>query len=271
MLALFLMLAIPLQQPAAAPARATERTAVALPMLRPLGPEMSGLGTVPSSPAFGEAEKRYREQATAWQAEVGAFARGEIQGELPPSPDLEWYPRFRALADAGDLRARVWCLQRVDGCGLAAEFVADYWRGEAYGLATALRAEPELAPALLGAAAGGMPIVGDAGLDAWLAYYGGLSLDETIRRSALARRAAHARMARTPEVAARAAALEDELIERWPDSPEAQRALGKRFSQTNLQIGMIAPEFTGKDVDGREIRLSSYRGKLVVLDFWGFW
>lgn len=32
-----------------------------------------------------------------------------------------------------------------------------------------------------------------------------------------------------------------------------------------------APEITGEDVDGTEFKLSDYRGKVVVLDFWGFW
>jgi cytochrome oxidase Cu insertion factor (SCO1/SenC/PrrC family) len=27
----------------------------------------------------------------------------------------------------------------------------------------------------------------------------------------------------------------------------------------------------GVDIDGKEFALSDYRGKVVVLDFWGFW
>jgi peroxiredoxin len=38
-----------------------------------------------------------------------------------------------------------------------------------------------------------------------------------------------------------------------------------------LSIGRRAPDFTTKDVDGVEFKLSDYRGKVVVLDFWGFW
>ena len=34
---------------------------------------------------------------------------------------------------------------------------------------------------------------------------------------------------------------------------------------------MQAPELVGTDVDGKEIRLSQYRGRVVVLDFWGLW
>jgi cytochrome c biogenesis protein CcmG, thiol:disulfide interchange protein DsbE len=33
----------------------------------------------------------------------------------------------------------------------------------------------------------------------------------------------------------------------------------------------IAPDFSRVDLDGREIRLSSYRGKVVLLNFWATW
>jgi hypothetical protein len=38
-----------------------------------------------------------------------------------------------------------------------------------------------------------------------------------------------------------------------------------------LAIGKPAPEIVGKDLDGKEMKLSGYRGKVVVLDFWGDW
>jgi hypothetical protein len=38
-----------------------------------------------------------------------------------------------------------------------------------------------------------------------------------------------------------------------------------------LGIGKPAPEIEGEDVDGVKFKLSDYRGKVVLLDFWGFW
>jgi len=43
------------------------------------------------------------------------------------------------------------------------------------------------------------------------------------------------------------------------------------FELRNLGIGKTAPEIEGEDVDGKKFKLSDYRGKVVVLDFWGDW
>jgi len=43
------------------------------------------------------------------------------------------------------------------------------------------------------------------------------------------------------------------------------------FEMHHLGIGQVAPEIVGKNVDGKETKLSDYRGKVVVIDFWGDW
>lgn len=35
--------------------------------------------------------------------------------------------------------------------------------------------------------------------------------------------------------------------------------------------GALAPDFTATDVAGKAFRLADCRGRIVVLDFWGFW
>lgn len=43
------------------------------------------------------------------------------------------------------------------------------------------------------------------------------------------------------------------------------------FELQHLQVGMVAPDVEGNDLDGIKFRLSDYRGKVVMLDFWGHW
>ncbi len=61
------------------------------------------------------------------------------------------------------------------------------------------------------------------------------------------------------------------LIEQYPEHDLASRAQGALFRADRLQVGMVVPDFTTEDVDGVELRFSDYRGKVVLLDFWGFW
>ena len=40
---------------------------------------------------------------------------------------------------------------------------------------------------------------------------------------------------------------------------------------SSLQIGKPVPDIVGTDIDGIEFKLSDYRGKVTVIDFWGDW
>jgi len=51
----------------------------------------------------------------------------------------------------------------------------------------------------------------------------------------------------------------------------ADRIAAPRFQQEHLQIGMQVPEIVGEDIDAVPFKLSDYRGKVVVIDFWGYW
>ncbi|HLN28288.1 MAG TPA: hypothetical protein VK395_11135 [Gemmataceae bacterium] len=48
-------------------------------------------------------------------------------------------------------------------------------------------------------------------------------------------------------------------------------AKGALFEMHHLSIGKPAPEIEGADVDNKKFKLSDYRGKVVLLDFWGNW
>ena len=48
-------------------------------------------------------------------------------------------------------------------------------------------------------------------------------------------------------------------------------AAGQAHDPADLEIGKLAPDIEGEDIDGVPFKLSDYRGKVVVLDFWGDW
>jgi hypothetical protein len=53
--------------------------------------------------------------------------------------------------------------------------------------------------------------------------------------------------------------------------PTASQADDALYLLENLSVGKAAPEIAGEDLDGKKFKLSDYRGKVVVLDFWGNW
>jgi thiol-disulfide isomerase/thioredoxin len=44
-----------------------------------------------------------------------------------------------------------------------------------------------------------------------------------------------------------------------------------KATRTAPEIGCWAPELEATDVDGTKIKLSNYRGKVVLIDFWATW
>src|SRR6516165_2831332 len=50
----------------------------------------------------------------------------------------------------------------------------------------------------------------------------------------------------------------------------AERAKAELFGLRNLSVGKTAPDIEGDDQDGKRFKLSDYRGKVVLLDFWSY-
>jgi len=53
--------------------------------------------------------------------------------------------------------------------------------------------------------------------------------------------------------------------------PLGKQATDKLYVVRNLSVGKMAPDVEGTDLDGKKIKLSSYRGKVVVVDIWATW
>jgi hypothetical protein len=54
----------------------------------------------------------------------------------------------------------------------------------------------------------------------------------------------------------------------WVPSVVAQ---AKDTENSGPAVGKPAPEIAGEDLDRKKFKLSDYRGKVVLLDFWGNW
>lgn len=59
--------------------------------------------------------------------------------------------------------------------------------------------------------------------------------------------------------------------DRYGDSLTLKPLAEKMSDRADLSPGNVAPEFAFKDINGNSHRLSDFRGKIVLLDFWGLW
>jgi len=57
----------------------------------------------------------------------------------------------------------------------------------------------------------------------------------------------------------------------YNETPLGELARGELFRLRNLSVGKVAPDLEGEDMDGRKLKLSDYRGKVVALVFWATW
>jgi len=66
---------------------------------------------------------------------------------------------------------------------------------------------------------------------------------------------------------------EEDTVARAPETPAPLDldAIEAAEEAESSVIGQAAPEIEGEDIDGVAFKLSDYRGKVVLLDFWGHW
>ena len=69
----------------------------------------------------------------------------------------------------------------------------------------------------------------------------------------------------------------DRVVEKYADVKASFRgtigdqAKNELFEMRFLSKGKAAPDIEGEDLDGKEFKLSDYKGKVVLIDFWGNW
>jgi peroxiredoxin len=57
----------------------------------------------------------------------------------------------------------------------------------------------------------------------------------------------------------------------FKDNPTVQKFIKQMDKVKPISIGHKAPEFTVNGIDGNPIKLSDYKGKYVMIDFWASW
>jgi peroxiredoxin len=63
----------------------------------------------------------------------------------------------------------------------------------------------------------------------------------------------------------------DDINGKFKDNPAVQRFVKQMMIAKPIAVGHKAPDFTIAGIDGNPVKLSDYKGKYVLLDFWASW
>jgi len=70
---------------------------------------------------------------------------------------------------------------------------------------------------------------------------------------------------------ARAEKLMAEIGEKYSNTVYGTAARASKATPEDSEVGKVAPTFVGETIDGFQFSIEDYRGKVVALDFYGFW
>lgn len=227
--------------------------------------------------AFEAAQQEYYKKLSALYApfrerEPSAEELVELERQVkelePLDPTKSFAPRYAALAAKAKgtvVAAKAWL--RVVSFGGSGEFTAEgaiatllaehLERAELAELASTL-AYTQLAPELVRSTLGTLRAK---------------SPHDTVKAAATLSLAVNSQR----EDVARAKELYRELVAKYAALDAGWGGtygeIGTRalFELERLQVGMVAPDFEASDENDVKFKVSDYRGKVVVLDFWGFW
>lgn len=211
--------------------------------------------------------------AASYQSAVnGLQQQGVAREQWPPHPNILYFSRFEELAYQDQPDALRWCLVSVGQVGLDLPAVLAK-KNEIY--ARLVVVHPDL-PWMSDAARWIQSDASVTSLDFERAdeLLRTLAANTTVRATRAAALGARSSMlaGRTdPASRAEDEKLLREIVREYSDLPIGAVAAGRLFRIENLAPGKTPPDVQAFDTEGRALRLSEYRGRVLVIEFWGFW
>ncbi len=210
--------------------------------------------------AYDKAQAQFKEDLS----NADKKARKAIRDKAPVK---DFWPRFEAMGQAGEGRALVWLADNIR----TNRDIKSKARGAALKpIYTALAADHVNADWFEGALESFARDGRQLGLDDTRALIGTMSekakSDDT--KAAVLYFGANSLQKEAPE---EAEAMMARILEEFDGTKFSMMARAASIKPEDSEVGKVAPSFMGKSIDGFEFGLEDYRGKVTVLDFYGFW
>ncbi len=197
-------------------------------------------------------EARYDQAQAVWKETFDATEREERKALRASHPAIMMWGEFEVLGATGEGRALLWMAEHTREKGLAKEDRGALKRDLYRRILTDHLEEP------------------------WARRIISMAVRdhrEVGREEVLAMLAGVRERAQEPTLGLLATLKTGELLasSREPEQKQEGEAILAAYQREHLSLGAEAIDFLGQTVDGHPFRLSDYRGKAVLIDFYGFW
>ena len=207
----------------------------------------------------------YEDAYTAWRKELKeADGLKERRAVREREPAKLFRPRFEELADAGSGRALVWLIENARKIEERKQIPA--FKEELYGRLFKAYLDAEWFDEVIAMYTRERRDVSPEAIEATMAS--ALERSEGYARAQLLLGLARYRLAGKCNSGLE---LYEQLIKEHPDSGAAKVAQVEYDRLTKFGVGATPPDFKGQTIDGAELSLYANRGKVTVIDFWGYW
>lgn len=219
---------------------------------------------------YDELLQAYEAAEAAWRQALrdaeDTKARKAVRANHPAP---EFAERFTAVVAAGDGRGLLWELGVVRYLGYTKSKERKAREQELLGALVEEHCGAEWFNQVLPEIAKRRRDLGPEKLESYLRRVGERSRHPEVQAEALFTLAQI--WGRDEETREKSFELLADIAERFAETEFGRQAQDELFRLQNLVEGALAPDFEATTFDGTAFRLSDHRGKVVVLDFFGFW
>jgi len=225
----------------------------------------------PSLESFEELDAEYQAALASWKDQyANAEGRTERKRLRKSRPAAVFAPRFEQLAASGDGQALLWQVANLHAAGIVGK-ARDVKRTACYEALFASHIQADWFGGALTQFWSDRNRFEAEQVSAWLEQVRTTSKSNDLIAQPRYYADHDNVFGKTASAQKIGFAAYESLIADFPDSEWAKKAKTDLFVKRDRVIGAMAFDFTGTTVDGETFKLSDHRGKVVLLDFWGFW
>lgn len=218
---------------------------------------------------FATLNAEFEAAVEKWKEAQGSASKEERRELRKHKPAAAFWERFAALSEKSNGQAKWWMVQHVRAAGIKSSKREETIRPLYDALVKDHKNAEWFADVLPQIAKDRRTLGQDVALGLFETVFTTSESDEN-RAGALFEAGTLLKKSDDEALQKRGAEYHARITEEFGKTDFAEKVRIAK-ARENVQVGKMAPDFKGTTIDGFEFSLSDYKGKVVMLDFYGFW